>query len=237
MGWKAISPRTGATVTRLRDRVLRPPVDPRGRLAAVPAPAPILDPSALVPAQAHETYEMRDVARAISDTGSVLELDGESAMNMVTALARIEGRSVGVIANQPRRLGGAIDVHAAEKGAQFVDICNHLGVPLLALVDTPGFMPSEDREALGIVRHGASLVRAFAGASVLRLTVVLRRAHGGAGITMNSKALGADAVYAWPGAEIGSIAATEAGGLVDEVIQPGETRHRLAWALSAGPLR
>jgi len=232
MGWKAISPRTGASVTRLRDRVPQPPVHPRERLAA-PVPAPILDPSALVPTQAGKSYDMRDVVRAISDTGSVLELDGGWAQNMVTALARIEGRQVGVIANQPRRLGGLIDAYAAEKGALFVDSCNHFGLPLVALVDTPGFLPREPREALGIIRHGASLVRAFAGASVPQLTVVVRQAHGGAGITMNSKVLGADAVYAWPGVEIGIAAATEVSGFVDEVIDPTETRERLAWALRA----
>ncbi len=178
---------------------------------------------------------MRDMVRAISDTGSVLELDADWAKNMVTALARIEGRRVGLIANQPRVLGGLLDAYAADKGSRFVESCNQIGLPLVVLVDTPGFMPSEDREALGIVRHGASLVRAFADASVPRPTVVLRQSHRGAGITMNSKILGADAVYAWPGAEFGIAAASGAGG-VDEVIEPSQTRERLAWALRGGTL-
>ena len=182
---------------------------------AAPAPPPILDPSALVPVPARQVYDIRDVIRAITDAGSMLELDASWAKNMVTALARIEGRPVGVIANQPRRIGGVIDAAASEKGALFVNSCNRFGLPLVVLVDTPGFMPGRRQEAAGVIRHGASLVRAFAGASVLRLTVVLRKAYGGAVITMNSKDLGADAVFAWPGAEIGIMAATEAVRIID----------------------
>jgi acetyl-CoA carboxylase carboxyltransferase component len=190
---------------------------------------------------------------------------------MVTALARIEGQPVGIVANQPRHLAGVIDAAASEKAALFVNSCNRFGLPLVVLVDTPGFMPGKRQEAAGVVRHGASLLRAFAGSSVLRLTVVLRKAYGGAVITMNSKDLGADVVFAWPGAEIGIMAASEAvrivdrrrlettdqhealqgaltaayaqehlvadvaaaKGFVDEVIEPAETRARLAWTLTA----
>jgi acetyl-CoA carboxylase carboxyltransferase component len=134
---------------------------------------------------------------------------------MVTAFARIEGRSVGVVANQPRRLGGVIDAQASEKAALFVDRCNRFGIPLLVLVDTPGFMPGTRQEGAGVIRYGAQLLRAFAAATVPKLTVILRKAYGGAVITMNSHGLGADMVFAWPQAEIGIMAARQAVGIVE----------------------
>jgi acetyl-CoA carboxylase carboxyltransferase component len=239
---------------------------------ARPVAAPLRDPAPLVPAEARRVYDVRDVVRGITDRDSLLELGDHWARNMVTALARIEGHPVGIVANQPRHLAGVIDAAASEKAALFVNSCNRFGLPLVVLVDTPGFMPGKRQEAAGVIRHGASLLRAFASASVLRLTVVLRKAYGGAVITMNSKDLGADVVFAWPGAEIGIMAASEAvriverrrlqateqhealhgalaaayaqehlvadvaaaSGFVDEVIEPAETRERLAWALSAG---
>ncbi len=184
-------------------------------VAAAPGLEPMgEDPSAPVPAEARRVYDVRDVIDAIVDADSALELSGSWARNMVTALARIDGRSVGVIANQPRRLGGVIDAPAAEKAALFVDACNRFGLPLVVLVDTPGFMPGARQERGGVIRHGASLLRAFAAASVPKLTVVLRKAYGGAVITMNSKDLGADLVFAWPQAEIGIMAARQAVGIV-----------------------
>src|SRR3954454_13041096 len=122
---------------------------------------------------------------------------------MVVGFARLDGRPVGVVANQPRHLGGVIDVAGADKGAGFVGACERVGLPLVVLVDTPGFMPGSSQESAGIIRHGAGLVRAFASATVPRVTVVLRKAYGGAYITMNSRDLGADATFAWEGAEIG----------------------------------
>ena len=238
---------------------------------ALPLRAPLRDPAPLVPQESRRVYDVRDVIRGITDTSSMLELGGQWAGNMVTALARIEGQPIGVVANQPRQLSGVIDAAASEKAALFVNTCNRFGLPLVVLVDTPGFMPGRGQEAAGAIRQGASLLRAFASASVLRLTVVLRKAYGGAAITMNSKDLGADMVFAWPGAEIGIMAASEAvrivdrgplgsgdqhdalhdaltaayaqehlaaevaaaNGYVDEVIEPFETRERLAWTLSA----
>jgi acetyl-CoA carboxylase carboxyltransferase component len=222
-----------------------------------------------VPAEARKVYDVRNVIAGLVDGGVALELCEGWARNMVTSLARIDGRPVGVIANQPWRLGGVIDAAGAEKGARFVDACNRFGLPLVVLVDTPGFMPGRRQEQAGVIRHGAALLRAFSAASVPRLTVVLRKAYGGAVITMNSKELGADMVFAWPGAEIGIMASTQAvaivdrrriaaatdeglsaqlarayaaehltaeaaaaSGFVDEVIEPEETRERLAWALT-----
>ncbi|MQA74036.1 MAG: hypothetical protein GEU88_06810 [Solirubrobacterales bacterium] len=167
-----------------------------------------------MPAEARRVYDVREVAGAIVDDGRLLELCADWARNMVTALARIDGRPVGIVANQPRRLGGVIDAEASEKAALFIDSCNRFGLPLVVLVDTPGFMPGSGQERAGVIRHGASLLRAFAGARVPKLTVVLRKAYGGAVITMNSKDLGADLAFAWPGAEIGIMAARQAVGIV-----------------------
>jgi acetyl-CoA carboxylase carboxyltransferase component len=246
---------------------------------AIGSPAPLANPSgpppeapdASVPSAPRRVYDVRGVARALVDEGRLVELSPRWARNMVTALARIEGRSVGIVANQPRHLGGIIDADAAEKAAAFVELCDRFSTPLVVLVDTPGFMPGTRQEGAGVIRYGASLLRAFAGARVPKLTVVLRKAYGGAVITMNSKGLGADLVFAWPQAEIGIMNAAQAVGIihrrdieaapdpiaarselassyagqhltadaaaadgfVDEVIEPGETRERLAWALFA----
>jgi acetyl-CoA carboxylase carboxyltransferase component len=241
-----------------------PPVAPT-------APPPGIPPDAAVPLEPRRVYDIRDVVRAVVDEASILELSPSWAKNMVTALARLDGRPVGILANQPRNLGGVIDAVGAEKAAIFVDACNRFGLPLVVLVDTPGFMPGTRQEAGGVIRYGASLLRAFAAATVPKVTVIVRKAYGGAVITMNSKELGADLVFAWPEAEIGIMAARQAvgivhrrdlaaaerrdaalaeladgyadehlqaeraaaAGFVDEVIEPWETRERLAWALAA----
>jgi acetyl-CoA carboxylase carboxyltransferase component len=137
------------------------------------------------------------------------------ARNIVTAVARVNGRPVAVIANQPRYLGGVLDAEASEKAARFIGLCSSFGLPLIAIVDTPGFMPGTRQEQAGVIRHGASLVRAFAAAPVPKLTVVLRKAYGGAYITMNSRDLGADMVLAWPDAELGIMSARAAVGIVN----------------------
>jgi acetyl-CoA carboxylase carboxyltransferase component len=228
---------------------------------------PGISPDASVPSEARRVYDVRDVARAVLDSGRLLEISPRWARNMVTGFGRIEGRPVGIVANQPRRLGGVIDAVASEKAALFVGACSRFRVPLVVLVDTPGFMPGTRQERQGVIRYGASLLRAFAGARVPKVTVILRKAYGGAVITMNSKDLGADMIFAWPGAEIGIMAANQAvgivnhrqlagdddpavrarlaeayadehlnaqaaaaSGFVDEVIEPADTRERLAWA-------
>ena len=227
------------------------------------------DPAGAVPAEQRRAYDIRDLMRAVLDEGSLLELSDRWAPNMVTALGRLDGRAVAVVANQPRRLGGVIDAAAAEKAAGFISRADRLRLPLVVLVDTPGFMPGVRQERAGVIRHGASLLRAFASATVPKVTLVIRKAFGGAAITMNSKDLGADLVFAWPAAEVGIMAASEAvaiterrrlaelgeepsdelareyaerhlnaraaaaAGFVDEVIEPAETRGRLAWSLAA----
>lgn len=188
------------------------------RIGQTPDPGPpgvaSGDPSVPVPDEKRKVYDVRDVASAIFDGGRLLEVSARWAPSMVTALCRLEGRAVGLVANQPRRLGGIIDAVGAEKAASFVDRCERFGLPLVVLVDTPGFMPGRRQEQEAVIRHGAGLLRAFAGATVPKLTVVLRKAYGGAVITMNSRDLGADVVYAWPGAEIGIMAARQAVGVV-----------------------
>ena len=248
-----------------------------GQLPIAPAGvAGATDPAAVVPAEPRRVYDVRDVIAAIADDGELLEISAGWARNLVTAFTRIEGRPVGVIANQPRYLGGVLDASSSEKGARFVSQCDKFGVPLLVLVDTPGFMPGTRQESAGVIRHGATLVQAFAAANVPRVTVVLRKAFGGAFITMNSKDLGADYVFAWPQAEVGVMGARPAVGIIhrrelaaaddpevaraelaeryavthlapqvaaasghiDELIEPCQTRSRVAWALRslAGPV-
>lgn len=172
------------------------------------------DPGSHVPENQRKVYDVRDVAASILDQGSLLELSPRWAPNMVTAIARLEGQPVGLIANQPRALGGVIDAAASEKAALFVSSCGRFRLPLVVFVDTPGFMPGKRQEEAGVIRHGASLLRAFAGATVPKVTLVLRKAFGGAAITMNSKDLGADLVFSWPGAQIGIMAARQAVGIV-----------------------
>jgi acetyl-CoA carboxylase carboxyltransferase component len=161
------------------------------------------DPGALVPSDRRKCYDVRDVARCIVDEASLLEVSAKWARSLVTAFARLDGRPVGLVASQPRHVGGVLNVAAAEKGARFVGICDAYRIPLVVLVDTPGFMPGSRQELAGVIRHGAKLVRAFASATVERCTVILRNAYGGAYIAMNCKDLGADSVLAWPNAEVG----------------------------------
>ena len=181
------------------------------------APAgPIADnPGACVPRQTRQVYDMRDVVRAIVDAGEMLEVAPRWARNMVTGFARLDGRSIGVVANQPRHIGGVIDSEASQKAASFVRTCDAFGIPLVVLVDTPGFLPGLRQETRGVIRHGAELLSAFAGATVPRVTVVLRQAYGGAYITMNAKDLGADFAYAWPRARIGIMAAQQAVSIIN----------------------
>jgi acetyl-CoA carboxylase carboxyltransferase component len=167
-----------------------------------------------VPAEMRKVYDVRDVARGIVDAGELREVAPRWARNMVTGLARIEGRTVGIVANQPRHLGGVIDADASQKAARFVRTCDAFGIALVVLVDTPGFLPGTGQERRAAIRHGADLLHAFAAARVPRLSVVLRQAYGGAYITMSSKDLGADCALAWRGACIGVMGAAQAVRIV-----------------------
>jgi len=170
----------------------------------------------MVPENPRQVYDVRTVVSAICDSGSFMELQPDHARNIVIGFARLDGASVGVVANQPLHLAGTLDSAASEKGARFVRFCDAFGLPLITLVDTPGFLPGVKQEASGVIRKGAKLLYAFAEATVPRVTVVLRKAFGGAYIVMNSKSLGADAVYCWPGAEM---AVMGAEGAIDIVFR------------------
>ncbi|MDR8411806.1 acyl-CoA carboxylase subunit beta [Nonomuraea sp. 3-1Str] len=177
----------------------------------VPAPA---GPMPRLPDSPRTPYDVRQVITGIVDSDSFLELQPRFARNLVIGFARIEGRPVGVVANQPMALAGVLDISASEKGARFVRLCDAFGLPLVTLVDTPGFLPGTKQETNGVIRKGAKLLYAFSEATVPRLTVVLRKAFGGAYIVMNSKSLGADAVFCWPRAQM---AVMGAEGAVDIV--------------------
>lgn len=199
----------------------------------LPGMCPTGDPSAPLPAHARGFYDVREVVRVLVDGGRFLELSRRWARNMVVGFGRIEGHAVGLVANQARQLGGVIDVEASQKGARFVRTCDAFGVPLLVLVDTPGFMPGKRQEDAGIIRHGAELLRAFTAATSPRVTVILRKAFGGAFITMNSKDLGATASFAWPGAQIGIMGARAAVEIIHRrQLAAANGGEREAWRLA-----
>jgi acetyl-CoA/propionyl-CoA carboxylase carboxyl transferase subunit len=166
-----------------------------GRRAAPASPADLL------PGSVRRAYDVKPLIGALLD-GPGIELQPKWAANVVTQLGRLAGRTVGVIANNPLRRGGCLDATSAEKAARFVRMCDSFGVPLVVLVDVPGYLPGVSQEWDGVVRRGAKLLHAFAEASVPRVTLITRKAYGGAYIAMNSRALGATRVLAWPGAEL-----------------------------------
>jgi acetyl-CoA/propionyl-CoA carboxylase carboxyl transferase subunit len=230
------------------------------------------DLSGLLPESPRRAYDVHVLTGKLLDEPGI-ELSPKWARNIVTILGRLAGRTVGVVANNPLRLAGCLDAAAAEKAARFVRMCDSFGVPLVFIVDVPGYLPGTGQEWEGVVRRGAKLVHAMAEARVPRVTLVTRKAYGGAYIAMNSRSLGASKVFAWPGAEVavmGALAAIRilhrrtlaqtaperiaeveaelalaheitAGGLqravdigvVDEVIDPANTRRAIAMAIAA----
>jgi propionyl-CoA carboxylase beta chain len=180
------------------------------------------DPGEFVPADARATYDVRRVIARVVDDGSFLELRPNAARNLVVGFARLEGRTIGIVANQPLTLAGSIDIDASDKGAWFVRLCDRFGIPLAVFVDTPGFLPGTAQELGGVIPAGAAFLSAFVGAGVPKATVVLRKAYGGAYIVMNAKDLGADYTFAWPDAEIAVLGARGAVQILD--------RRRLAQA-------
>jgi len=155
-----------------------------------------------VPSAPRKPYDMTQVIDSIVDEGSFFEVHGNWARNVVVGFSRMDGQSVGVVANQPRVSAGTLDIDAAEKAARFVRFCDSFNIPILTFVDVPGFMPGTDQEHNGIIRRGAKLIYAYAEATVPLLSVVVRKAYGGAYIVMSSKFLGSDVNYAWPGSEM-----------------------------------
>lgn len=168
----------------------------------------------VVPPDGNLAYNIREVIEDLVDNGEFMEVHSAWAPNIVCALARLDGRTVGIVANQPAVMAGVLDIKASEKGARFVQFCDAFNIPLLTLVDVPGFLPGVDQEHEGIIRRGAKLLYAYCNATVPRLSVVLRKAYGGAYIVMDSRSIGADVALAWPTNEIAVMGAEGAANVV-----------------------
>lgn len=229
-----------------------------------PIPHPTDDPTDredealryMVPDDPNQPYEMSDVVRRIVDSGRLFELMPNHAKNILTAFARLDGRTVGIVANNPYHLAGCLDIDSSVKAARFVRFCDAFNIPLVTFVDVPGFLPGTNQEHGGIIRHGAKLLYAFAEATVPKVTVILRKAYGGAYDVMSSKHLKGDTNYAWPAAEVAVMGAKGAveiifrgqdveaktleyterfanpmvaaqRGFIDDIIDPATTRRRL----------
>jgi methylmalonyl-CoA decarboxylase subunit alpha len=249
-----------------------------GNNRELPPVAPTDDPpdrptdalSRIVPAAPNQAYNVCEVIEEIVDDGEYFEIHRGWADNVVCALGRLDGHTIGVVANQPAHLAGVLDIHASEKAARFVQFCDAFNIPLVTLVDVPGFLPGVDQEHGGIIRHGAKLLYAYCNATVPRIQLIMRKAYGGAYIVMDSRSIGADLSLAWPSNEIAVMGAPAAvnvvfrreiaaaddpeavrqqrvkeykeelmhpyyaaeRGLVDDVIDPGQTRTVLARALA-----
>lgn len=196
------------------------------------APDPCADLIDIVPDNSRKAYNVLDVIDRIVDKGSFFEVQKHFARNVVVGYARIEGQSVGIVANQPLVLAGSLDYDASDKAARFIRTCDCYNVPLIVLVDVPAFMPGTAQEHKGIIRHGAKMLYAFSEATVPKISVIMRKAYGGAYIAMNSKNMGADMVYAWPGAEIAVMGAEGAVNIafkraINESENKEETREQL----------
>ena len=216
----------------------------------------------LLPDNPNQPYNMKDVITSIVDDGEFYEVQPYFAQNMITCFARFDGQSVGIIANQPSVMAGCLDVDASDKSARFIRFCDAFNIPLLNLVDVPGFLPGVSQEYGGIIRHGAKMLYAYSEATVPKITVITRKAYGGSYLAMCSQDLGADQVMAWPTSEIAVMGPAGAAniifrgdpdvkakteqyidefatpykaaerGFVDQVIEPKETRPRIITALS-----
>ncbi len=224
---------------------------------------------AIIPDSANQPYDMLEVLELVLDDGEFFEVHQHWAKNIVVGLGRLDGHTVGIVANQPAVLAGTLDITASEKAARFVRFCDSFNIPIMTFVDVPGFLPGVDQEHGGIIRHGAKLLYAYCEATVPRITVITRKAYGGAYLVMNARGVRADLVYAWPSAEIAVMGAQGAVniihrrelaeaddpqtkrvelvsdyeqkfnnpyvaselGLVDEVIEPRETREKLIRAM------
>src|SRR5690606_7250550 len=170
--------------------------------------------SSIVPPDPAKPYDVRDVIADIVDEGDFFEVHEAWAPNIVCALARLDGHVVGVVANQPTHLAGVLDIHASEKAARFVQFCDAFNIPLVTLVDVPGFMPGTAQEHGGIIRHGAKLLYSYCNATVPRVQVVMRKSYGGAHIVMDSLSIGSDISLAWPTNEIAVMGAEGAANVV-----------------------
>jgi len=184
----------------------------------------------IVPEDASKPYDMKEVITGICDLGSFFEIQKDYAENIVVGFVRLAGKSIGIIANQPIRLAGVLDVNSSKKAARFTRFCDSFNIPLLVLVDVPGFLPGTDQEWNGIIVNGAKLLYALSEATVPRITVVTRKAYGGAYDVMNSKHIGADFNYAWPTAEIAVMGAKGASEIIfrKEIIEAENPEQKLS---------
>jgi propionyl-CoA carboxylase beta chain len=168
----------------------------------------------IIPENTNTPYDIKRVIDCIIDDQSFREVQEDFAKNIVVGFARLEGKTIGIIANQPASMAGVLDIDASRKGARFVRFCDSFNIPLLVIEDVPGFLPGTDQEWRGIITHGAKLLYAFAEATVPKITVITRKAYGGAYCVMNSKSLGADLSFAWPTAEIAVMGAKGAAEII-----------------------
>ena len=168
----------------------------------------------IVPSNPKAAYDVRDVINSFVDAGSFFEVQKDFAKNIVVGFSRIDGNTVGIVANQSNCIAGSLEINSSDKGARFIRFCDCFNIPLVTLVDVPAFMPGSNQEHNGIIRHGAKLLYAFSEASVPKISIIMRKAYGGAYIAMNSKGLGADVVYAWPIAEIAVMGASGAVSII-----------------------
>lgn len=184
----------------------------------------------IIPKNANQPYDMRSVVTGICDEGSFFEIHRDYAENIVVGFARLAGRSIGIVANQPMRLAGVLDIKSSRKAARFTRFCDCFNIPLLVLVDVPGFLPGTDQEWHGIISNGAKLLYALSEATVPRVTVITRKAYGGAYDVMNSKHIGADMNFAWPSAEIAVMGARGASEIIfrKEIAESADPQKKLA---------
>ena len=212
---------------------------PSNNLSSPPPVNPSDDPQRLltglegvIPSDPQKPYDVHLVIEQIVDDGEFLEIQPDYARNLVTGYARLDGQTVGIVANQPDYLAGVLDINASDKGARFIRFCDAFHIPLITLVDTPGFLPGTDQEYGGIIRHGAKLIYAYAEATVPKLAIILRKAYGGAYIVMSSKHLLSDLNFAWPNAEIAVMGPDGAVNIVfrkelSDAANPAEKRSEL----------
>ncbi len=184
----------------------------------------------IIPDTPNKPYDIRDVIHQVFDSGSFFEVQALYAQNIVIGFARLGGRSVGIIANQPRIMAGVLDINASDKASRFIRFCDAFNIPLITLTDTAGYLPGVGQEHSGVIRHGAKLLYAYSEATVPKLTLIVRKAYGGAYIAMCSKHLGADQVFAWPSAEIAVMGPDGAANIIfkkdiDEASDPVAKRQ------------
>ena len=193
-------------------------------------PADRMDPAldTLIPAESNRPYDMKDVIRRVVDDGEFFEVHEHYAKNLVIGFAHMDGRSIGVVANQPAFLAGCLDINSSDKGARFVRFCDAFNIPLVTFEDVPGFLPGTEQEFGGIIRHGAKLLFAFAEATVPKITIITRKAYGGAYCVMGSKHIRTDVNLAWPSAEIAVMGAEGAVNILYRDLPPAERQEKVS---------